>query len=157
MPVGPCPPQTLCFLCQLAGPFILAFALWNANSCNMQELWPRNKIIVHVHPLLHVCCQQRAPQQQAEVPRLHRQYNDASKPFISCTAVQMSSQITSAQHHMAYHSSIWTICYYVIKTGDIKEKTCTYSLQNRLWTWLKYWKSVESLGRSKNSGQGTFC
>lgn len=26
------------------------FCLMKANSCNMQELWPGNKITVHVHP-----------------------------------------------------------------------------------------------------------
>lgn len=29
------------------------FCLMNANSCNMQELWPLNKITVHVYRLLH--------------------------------------------------------------------------------------------------------
>ena len=56
MPVV-CPTHPLqtafCFLCQFAGGFILAFCLMKANSCNMQELLPLNKITVRV-PFVHV-------------------------------------------------------------------------------------------------------
>ena len=45
--------KLLSVLCQFAGGFILAFCLMKANSCNMQELLPLNKITVRV-PFVHV-------------------------------------------------------------------------------------------------------
>ena len=76
------PLQTaFCFLCQFAGGFILAFCLMKANSCNMQELLPLNKITVRVL-FVHVRI----------VFDIDKAYQSRGKPLTTGTASTMRVQ-----------------------------------------------------------------